>query len=184
MEQVENKMAEKKWYAIHAHAGQENKVKENLQKSIERDGLQDLIGEIVVPSEQVAEIKGGQRRVTTRKFFPGYVLVNMVLNEQTWFIVKNTPGVSGFISAGRTPVALEEAEVAGILEQAKGDQEKPKPKVPFQQGELVKIIEGPFSNFLGTVDEINPERGRVKVLVKIFERLTSVELEFWQVEKG
>jgi transcriptional antiterminator NusG len=92
--------------------------------------------------------------------------------------------VSGFISAGRTPVALEEAEVAGILEQAKGDQEKPKPKVPFQQGELVKIIEGPFSNFLGTVDEINPERGRVKVLVKIFERLTSVELEFWQVEKG
>jgi transcriptional antiterminator NusG len=177
-------VADKQWYAIHAHSGQENKVKENLEKTVERDKLQDVIGEILIPAEDVAEIKAGQRRVTTRKFFPGYVLVNMVLNEQTWFVVKNTPGVSGFISAGRRPVPVEGAEVEGIIEQIKGEKDKPKPKVMFQQGELVKIIEGPFSNFLGTVDEVNPERGRVKVLVKIFERLTSVELEFWQVEKG
>jgi transcriptional antiterminator NusG len=177
-------MAEKKWYAIHAYSGQENKVKENIEKIVERDKLHELIGEILIPSEEVAEIKGGQRKVTTRKFFPGYVLVSMVLNEKTWFVVKNTPGVSGFISAGRTPVPLEGEEVEGIIEQLRGEQEKPKPKVMFQQGELVKIVEGPFSNFLGTVDEVNPERGRVKVLVKIFERMTSVELEFWQVEKG
>ena len=177
-------MADKIWYAIHAHSGQENKVKENLEKTVERDKLEDLIGEILIPSEDVAEIKGGQRRVTTRKFFPGYVLVNMVLNEKTWFIVKTTPGVSGFISAGRKPVPVEGEEVKNIIEQIRGEQDKPKPKVMFQHGELVKIIEGPFSNFLGTVDEVNPERGRVKVLVKIFERLTSVELEFWQVEKG
>ena len=177
-------MAEKQWYAIHAHSGQENKVKENLEKAVERDKLHDLIGQIFIPSEEVAEIKGGQRRVTTRKFFPGYVLVNMMLNEKTWFIVKNTPGVSGFISAGRKPVPLEGEEVESIIERIKDEQEKPKLKVLFQQGELVKIVEGPFSNFLGTVDEVNPERGRVKVLVKIFERLTSVELEFWQVEKG
>ena len=177
-------MAEKKWYAIHSHSGQENKVKENLEKTVERDKLHDVIGEILVPSEQVAEVRGGQRRVTTRKFFPGYVLVNMVLNEETWFTVKNTPGVSGFISAGRKPVPLGVGEVEGIIEQLKSEEEKPKLKMMFQSGELVKIVEGPFSNFLGTVDEVNPERGRVKVLVKIFERMTSVELEFWQVEKG
>ena len=177
-------MAEKKWYAIHAHSGQENKVKENLEKTVERDKLQDVIGEILVPSEQVAEVRAGQRRVTTRTFFPGYVLVNMVLNEKTWFIVKNTPGVSGFISAGKRPVPVAVEEIESIMEQLKEEEEKPKPKVQFQSGELVKIVEGPFSNFLGTVDEVNPERGRVKVLVKIFERMTSVELEFWQIEKG
>ncbi len=177
-------MAEKKWYAIHAHSGQENKVKENLEKTVESEKLHDLIGEILVPSEQVAEVRAGQRRVTTRKFFPGYVLVNMALNEKTWFIVKNTPGVSGFISAGKRPVPVGAEEIESIMEQLKDEEEKPKPKVQFQSGELVKIVEGPFSNFLGTVDEVNPERGRVKVLVKIFERMTSVELEFWQIEKG
>ena len=173
-----------RWYAIHAHSGQENRVKENLENAVRKLDYGNLIEEVLIPCEEVAEIKGGKKSITTRKFFPGYVLVRMVLNDDTWYLVKNTPGVSGFIGAGRTPVPLDDEEVRGIIEREKEEQLKPKPKVMFEIGERVKITEGPFANFMGIVDEVNIERGKLKVMVEIFERLTAVELEFWQVEKS
>ena len=175
---------EKRWYAVHAHSGHENKVRDALLRVAEQQGLADKFDQVLVPSEEVAEIRSGKRWVSSRKFFPGYVLVHMELTDETWFLVKNTPSVSGFIGAGRKPVALADAEVEAILDQARGDTAEPKPKVIFEQGELVKITEGPFAGFLATVDEVNPERGRLKVMVEIFERLTSVELEFWQIERS
>jgi len=175
---------EKRWYAIHAHSGHENKVRDALLRVADQRGLADLIDQVLVPAEEVAEIRSGKRWVSSRKFFPGYVLVHMELNDDTWFLVKNTPNVSGFIGAGRRPVALADTEVEAILNHVRGDPTEPKPKVIFEQGEVVKITEGPFAGFLGTVDEVNPERGRLKVMVEIFERLTSVELEFWQVERS
>jgi len=174
----------KRWYAVHAHSGHENKVRETLFRIAEQRGLSDKIDQVLVPAEEIAEIRSGKRCVSSRKFFPGYVLVHMELTDDTWFLVKNTPSVSGFIGAGRKPVPLADEEIETILEQVRGDVTKPKPKVSFEQGELVKITEGPFAGFLGTVDEVNPERGRLKVMVEIFERLTSVELEFWQVERS
>ncbi|MCD6288210.1 MAG: transcription termination/antitermination factor NusG [Candidatus Hydrogenedentes bacterium] len=174
---------QKRWYAVHAHSGHENKVRESLLRGAEQRGLSSKIEEVLVPSEEVSEIKSGKRRVSNRKFFPGYVLVRMELTDETWFLVKETPSVTGFIGAGRKPVALTDEEVANIIEQTRADSTKPKPKVSFEQGEVIKITEGPFAGFLGTVDEVNPERGRLKVMVEIFERLTSVELEFWQVER-
>jgi len=175
---------EKRWYAIHAHSGHENKVRDALLRVADQRGLADLIDQVLVPAEEVAEIRSGKRWVSSRKFFPGYVLVHMELNDETWFLVKNTPSVSGFIGAGRRPVPLADTEVEAILNHVRGDSTEPKPKVIFEQGEVVKISEGPFAGFLGTVDEVNPERGRLKVMVEIFERLTSVELEFWQVERS
>jgi len=175
---------EKRWYAVHAHSGYENKVRETLLRIAEQHGLSDKIDQVLVPSEEITEIRGGKRCVSSRKFFPGYVLVHMELTDDTWFLVKNTPNVSGFIGAGRKPVALADEEIETSLEQVRGDVTKAKPKVSFEQGELVKITEGPFAGFLGTVDEVNPERGRLKVMVEIFERLTSVELEFWQIERS
>jgi transcriptional antiterminator NusG len=145
--------------------------------------MDDLVKQVLVPSEEVAEVKGGKKRVTSRKIFPGYVLVQMKLTHKTWFLVRTTPGVTGFIGSGKMPTPLEPEEIESIFEQMRGEQKKPKPKVEFEKDERVKIIEGPFSNFMGTVEEVNPERGKLKVMVEIFERLTPVELEFWQVEK-
>lgn len=137
--------------------------------------------------EEVAEIKSGEKKISKRKFFPGYVLVQLPehpeRNAELWQMIKETPGVSGFIGSRTVPVPLDNAEVNAILEEVRGDRERPKPKVDFEHGERVKIIDGPFSNFLGNVDEVNVERGTLKVMVEIFERLTSVEVEFWQVEK-
>jgi len=177
----------RRWYAIHTHSGQEGHVKKNLLVMSEQNSLSDLVTNILVPMEEVAEIKSGQKKVSKRKFFPGYVLVQLPehpeRNAELWHLVKNTPGVTGFIGSRTVPVPLEDAEVNGILEEIRGERERPKPKVKFEQGERVKIIEGPFSNFMGTIDEMNLERGKLKVMVEIFERLTSVEVEFWQVEK-
>lgn len=177
----------RRWYAIHAHSGQESNVKKSIQVLAEQASLEDLIANVLVPMENVAEIKSGQKRISKRKFFPGYVLVQLPehpeRNPELWHLIKDTPGVTGFIGSRSVPVPLEDAEVGAILEEIRGERERPKPKVKFESGERVKIIDGPFSNFLGNIDEINLERGKLKVMVEIFERLTSVEVEFWQVEK-
>ena len=177
----------RRWYAIHAHSGQESNVRKSLQAVAEQTGLGDVLANVLVPMEEVAEIKSGQKRVSKRKYFPGYVLVQLPehpeRNAELWHLIKNTSGVTGFIGSRTVPVPLEDAEVNAILEEIRGERERPKPKVKFESGERVKIIDGPFSNFMGNIDEINLERGRLKVMVEIFERLTSVEVEFWQVER-
>ncbi|MBI5095318.1 MAG: transcription termination/antitermination factor NusG [Candidatus Hydrogenedentes bacterium] len=177
----------RRWYAIHAHSGQEANIKKNLLVLAEQGGLKDVIGDILVPMEEVAEIKSGEKKISKRKFFPGYVLVKLPehpeRNADLWHLIKNTPGVSGFIGSRTVPVPLDDSEVQAIVEEMRGERERPKPKVKFEQGERVKIIDGAFSNFIGNIDEINLERGKLKVMVEIFERLTSVEVEFWQVEK-
>lgn len=177
----------RRWYAIHAHSGQEGTVKKNILQMAKQDGIDDLVSNVLVPMEEVAEIKSGQKKVSKRKFFPGYVLVQLPehpeRNAKLWHLIKETPGVTGFIGSRTAPVPLEDKEVDAILEEIRGERERPKPKVKFEDGERVKIIDGPFSNFLGNIDEINHERGKLKVMVEIFERLTSVEVEFWQVEK-
>ncbi|RJP18527.1 MAG: transcription termination/antitermination factor NusG [Candidatus Abyssobacteria bacterium SURF_5] len=175
--------AEKRWYVIHAHSGHENKVKQTLESKVKQERLEHLVTQIIVPTEEVAEVKGGKKRVTSRKIFPGYVLVEMKLTHKTWYMIRNTAGVTGFIGSGKMPTSLEPEEVEAIFQQMRGEQKKPKPKVSFEKEDKVKIIEGPFTNFMGYVDEVNPERGKLKVMVEIFERLTPVELEFWQVEK-
>ncbi len=177
----------RRWYALHAYSGQEGNVRKNLLVQAEQEGLDDLIGGVLVPMEQVAEIKGGEKRISKRKFFPGYVLVRLPEHPERqpelWHLVNNTPGISGFIGSRNTPVPLEDAEVNAIIEEIRGERTRPKPKVKFEVGERVKIIDGPFSNFLGNIDSIDVDRGTLKVMVEIFERLTSVEVEFWQVEK-
>lgn len=178
----------RRWYALHAYSGQEGNVKRNLLVHAEQSGLKELIGGILVPMEEVAEIKSGEKKVSKRKFFPGYVLVQLPehpeRNADLWHLIKNTPGVSGFIGGSRNqPTPLADGEVQAIIEEVRGERERPKPKVDFEEGERVKIIEGPFANFLGNVDSIDMERGKLKIMVEIFERLTSVEVEFWQVEK-
>jgi transcription termination/antitermination protein NusG len=177
----------RRWYAIHAYSGQEGNVKKHLEVNASLAGLSDLFAGILVPMEEVAEIKSGEKRISKRKFFPGYVLVRLPVHPEEypelWHLIKETPGVSGFIGSRTAPVPLDDAEVKAILDEARGDAERPKPKVRFEHGERVKIIDGPFSNFLGSVDDINIERGTMRVMVEIFERLTSVEVEFWQVEK-
>jgi transcriptional antiterminator NusG len=177
----------RRWYALHAYSGQEANVKKNLQIHGQQAGLSDMVGEILIPMEEVAEIKSGEKRISKRKFFPGYVLVQLPehpeRNAELWHMVRNTPGISGFIGSRTTPVPLEDGEVQAIIEEMRGERERPKPKVKFEEGERVKIIEGPFSNFLGNIADVNFERGTIKIMVEIFERLTSVEVEFWQVEK-
>lgn len=176
--------AEMRWYVIHAHSGHENKVRQTLESRAKQEHVEHLVAQIIVPTEEVAEVKGGKKRITSRKIFPGYVLIEMKLTHKTWYLIRNTSGVTGFIGSGKIPTPLEPEEVESIFEQMRGEQKKPKPKVSFEKDEKVKIIEGPFTNFMGYVDEVNPERGKLKVMVEIFERLTPVELEFWQVEKA
>ncbi len=177
----------RRWYAIHALSGQESNVKKGLQVLAEQAGLGDLVSNVLVPMEEVAEIKSGEKRISKRKFFPGYVLVQLPEHPERypelWHLIKDAPGVTGFIGSRTVPVPLEDAEVSAIVEEIRGERERPKPKVEFEGGERVKIIDGPFSNFMGNIDEINIDRGKLKVMVEIFERLTSVEVEFWQVEK-
>jgi transcriptional antiterminator NusG len=173
------------WYAIHTYSGYENKVKTHLEARIVSMGMKDKIFRVVVPTEEEVEIKGGQRRTVTRKVYPGYVLVDMVLNEDTWHVVRNTPGVTGFVGGTSTePVPLPESELRYVLRTpAKGEEVKPKTKINFQVGQSVKVIDGPFAEFIGTVSEIHPERNKVTVLVSFFGRETPVTLDFLQVEK-
>lgn len=175
------------WYVIHTYSGYENKVKTHLEARIISMAMKDRIFRVVVPMEDEVEIKGGQRRTVSRKIFPGYVLVDMVLDENTWHVVRNTPGVTGFVGGTSTePVPLQEHEIRYILKQpVKAGQEapKPKPKISYQVGQSVKVIDGPFAEFIGTVHEIHPERNKVTVLVSFFGRETPVQLDFLQVEK-
>ena len=173
----------KQWYIIHTQTGQELKVKSNLESKVQQGLARDQIGMVLVPTERVTEVRSGKKRVSERKFFPGYLLIEMEMNDETWHLVRTTQGVTGFIGAGRRPVALSQEEVAEILRQTEERKEKPAPRVTFQKGEGVRVIEGPFTNFSGVIEEVNATRGKLKVLVSIFGRQTPVELEFWQVER-
>ncbi len=176
-------LVNRKWYVLHTLSGCENKVRVNLEEKIDSlPSLQDSISRVLIPTEEVAEVRGGEKKVTTRNLFPGYVFVEMDLNEETWYLVKNAPGVSGFVSSGKEPVPLEEEEVKNILKAVEEKKTKPKPKVILEKGETVRVVEGPFTNLNGVVEEANPDRGKVRVMVSIFGRSTPVELEYWQVE--
>jgi len=173
----------KQWYIIHTYSGFERKVAESLRSRVQAFGLEDQIGRIEIPMETVAERRAGKTIETQRLFYPGYVLVEMEMNDRVWHVVKATPRVTGFVGTGQTPTPLSPEEVDQILNRAAISAEKPKPKMTFEKNETVKIIEGPFSNFTGVVDEINPDRNTLRVLVTIFGRGTPVELDFLQVEK-
>ncbi|MGH2355136.1 MAG: transcription termination/antitermination protein NusG [Chloroflexota bacterium] len=171
-----------KWYVIHTYSGYENKVKTNLEHRIASMDMTDKIFRVVVPTEEEVEIKNGQRRTVQKKIFPGYVLVEMVLEDDSWFVVRNTPGVTSFVGSGNTPTPLPEGEVQAILKQMR--EEKPQVRVTYQKGNRVKIIDGPFAEFMGTIDDVNTEKDKLRVLVSMFGRETPVELDFLQVEKA
>lgn len=173
----------KKWYVIHTQTGHEDKIRLNIEKLAKENSLQDLISQILIPTEQVSEVKAGKKKISFRKFFPGYVLIEMELTDNLWYLIKSTPGVTGFIGPRARPQALKEQEIKNILRQTEKRMEKPTPKVIFEKGEGVRVIEGPFTNFNGIVEEVNPNKGKLKVTVSIFGRATPVELEYWQVEK-
>lgn len=172
-----------KWYVIHTQTGQEDRVKKYLETKIKESGLQNLISQILIPTERISEVKDGKKKISTRKFFPGYILVEIDLTDEGWYLIKNIPGVSGFIGSATRPFTLKEEEIKNILKKAEERKEKPTPKVTFEIGEGVKVVEGPFTNFNGTIEEVNPNKGKLKVVVSIFGRATPVELEYWQVGK-
>ena len=173
-----------RWYVVHAYSGMEKAVERNLKERIDRSGMQAKFGRILVPTEEVVELKGGKKAVTQRRFFPGYVLVEMILDDDTWHLVKHTSKVTGFVGGARNrPAPISEAEVMKIVNQMQEGIDKPKPKVEWQVGELVRVKEGPFTDFNGAVEEVNYEKSKVKVSVTIFGRATGVELDFSQVEK-
>lgn len=178
----------RRWYAIHAHSGQEGTVQKALLARAEKNEMQNLITNVLVPMEEVAEFKSGEKRLSKRKYFPGYVLVQLPehpeKNPDLWHLIKDTPGVTGFIGSRTEPVPLDTSEVDALVEEMRGERERPRAKVAFEIGERVKIIDGPFANFMGTIGEIDEESGKLKVMIEIFERQTSVEVEFWQVEKN
>ncbi len=169
------------WYVVHGYSGYENKVKKNLEHRIESMGMQDQIFRVVVPTEEEVELRDGQRRTTEQRVFPGYILVQMIMNDESWYVVRNTPGVTGFVGSGMKPVPLHPEEVEKIMERMEA--KAPRIKVSFRPGQKVRIIEGPFEDFMGTVDEINMEKGKVHILVSFIGRETPVELDFLQVEK-
>jgi transcriptional antiterminator NusG len=170
------------WYVVHCYSGYENKVRHNLEQRIETMGMKDRIFDVVVPTEEEIEVKEGKRRTVERRVFPGYILVNMILSEESWYVVRNTPGVTGFVGMGNTPTPLRPEEVASIVKRMEA--EAPRIKVTFRSGERVRIVDGPFNDFRGTVSEIDMERAKVRVMVNFFGRETPVELDFLQVEKA
>ena len=176
-------MSNKQWYIVHTYSGFEERVAETLKQRAEALDMADAFGEVRIPKEKIVELKGGKKRETERKFFPGYILVEMVMSDPAWHVVKNTPKVTGFVGTGKKPTPLTQAEVDGILDQVTSAKEKPKPKYVYEKGEPVKIIDGPFSNFSGVVEEVNLDKDTLKVMVTIFGRQTPVELNFLQVEK-
>lgn len=174
----------KRWFVVHAYSGYEKKVAAALKERVELYNMSDLFGEILVPTEEVVEIKGGQKRKSERKFFPGYVLVHMELNDESWHLVKETPRVMGFIGGkADKPAPITDREAELILQRVQDSEDKPKPKTMFEPGEVVRVIDGPFNDFNGVVEEVNYEKSRLRVSVSIFGRSTPVELEFTQVEK-
>jgi transcription termination/antitermination protein NusG len=169
------------WYVVHAYSGHEDKVRNNLMKRVDSMDMHDRIFEVLVPTEDVIEIKDGQRRHVAKRTFPGYILVNMIMSDESWYVVRNTPGVTSFVGSGNKPVPLQEKEIKSIQKQIKA--EAPKVRVEYQVGENVRVIDGPFSDFHGKVDEINADKGKLKVLVNMFGRETPVELDLLQVER-
>jgi transcriptional antiterminator NusG len=181
----------KQWYVVHVLSGQEQKVHDNLVKRIKTEEMGDFVYEVVLPTERVSEIKRGKKTETTRKFFPGYLMVNMWLFDDekqlvgnTWYFIRDTPGVIGFAGTKDRPIAMLPHEVEGILSQLRGGEDQVKPKISFTIGEVVKVADGPFQNQSGVVEEIDPERGKLRVSVSIFGRNTLVDLEYWQVERA
>ncbi len=170
------------WYVIHCYSGYENKVRHNLEQRIETMGMKDQVFDVVVPTEEEIEVRDGKRRTVERHIFPGYVLVNMVLTEESWFVVRNTPGVTGFVGMGQLPTPLRPEEVSQIIKRMEAD--SPTIKVSFKVGERVRIVDGPFNDFRGIVSEIDMEKNKVRVMVSFFGRETPVELDFLQVEKA
>jgi transcriptional antiterminator NusG len=174
----------KQWYVVHTYAGFEHKAKLALEERIKSLGKQEAFEQVLVPSENVVEIRKGQKRTTTRKFFPSYILVKMDLSDDTWLLVKNTPKITGFVGSTSNPPAIPEEEVLRITQQIDDGQLKPKLKFTYEKGDSVRVVDGPFNTFNGVVEEVNVEKGRLKVLVSIFGRATPVDLEFTQVEKN
>ncbi len=172
---------EKQWFVIHTYSGYENKVKANLEKRVESMNMEDKIFRIMVPVEDEIQVKDGKKKTLKRKVFPGYVLVEMNMTDDSWFVVRNTPGVTGFVGTGAKPVPLHEAEINQILKQM--GVEEPKARIDVEVGETIRVTSGPFENFIGNVDEINTEKAKIRVLVSMFGRETPIELEFHQVEK-
>jgi len=172
---------DKKWYVIHTYSGHEERVKKNLEQRVQFMDSGDKILDVVIPTEDEIEVRGGRRRTVTRKILPGYVLVQMKMDENTWSIVRNTPGVTGFVGSGNVPTPLREKEVSEIIKQMTA--EAPKVKVGFRKGQSVRVTDGPFIDFVGVVDEINMEKGKVKVLLSLFGQETPVELDFLQIDK-
>jgi len=176
----------KKWYVVHTYSGFENKVKKSLEERVRQDALEEQVGEILIPMEQVVEMVKGEKKTSKRKFFPGYVLVQMEMNDRTWHLVKGTPKVTGFVGNAKRPdevPSVKDIEVQRLIGQISEGTLKPKPKVQFEEGDQVRVVDGPFANFNGTVEEVKPDKGKVRVLVSIFGRATPVELDFMQVEK-
>lgn len=174
----------KTWYVIHTYSGYESKVKANIEERVREKGLEQKILQVIIPTEDVVEVSGGKKRISERKFYPGYVFVEMEMDEETWYFIKNIPKVTGFLGGHNEPTPVSEAEITDLMEQMKGgDTAKPRPKYSFFQGENVRVVEGPFNNFVGVVEEANSERGKVKIMVNIFGRATPLELEFSQIEK-
>jgi transcriptional antiterminator NusG len=171
----------KNWYVVHTYAGYENKVKTNLEKRVESMEMQDKIFRVLVPMEKEMEVKNGKKKATMKKVFPGYVLVEMTMADDSWYVVRNTPGVTGFVGPGSKPIPLSSAEISQILKQM--GLTEPKPRIDLNIGETVRLIEGPFATFIGTVEEVLLDRRKVRVLVSIFGRETPVELEYYQVQK-
>lgn len=176
----EKENPKKQWYVVHTYSGYENKVKANLERRVESMGMEDKIFRVVVPTEEVVEYKDGKRKVTQRKIFPGYVMVEMIITDDSWYVVRNTPGVTGFVGSGVKPIPLAEEEVQSIL---KGMGVETTPTSDFAVGETVRVVAGPFVNFSGTISEVNPEKGKLRVNVSMFGRETPVELDFSQVAK-
>jgi transcriptional antiterminator NusG len=173
-----------KWYVVHTYSGYENKVKQALEDRIASFAHPEKFGEVLIPTEQVVELVKGKRRTTSRKFYPGYILVQMELAEETWHLVKDTPKVTGFLGGRDTPAPVTDEEAAQIMNQVEAGKLKPQPRYLFEPGDEVRVIDGPFTNFTGTVEDVKPEKGKIRVLVSIFGRPTPVELEFVQVTKA
>jgi len=173
-----------RWYVVHTYSGYENKVKTALEDKVRNLGLQEKITDVLIPSESVVELVKGERKTSDRKFFPGYILVRMDLDDQTWHVVKSTPKVTGFIGSRTEPAVIPDSEVDQIRTSMAEGQEKPKPKYSFEKGDSVRVVDGPFINFNGTVEEVRPDKGKLRVLVSIFGRPTPVELDFIQVTKN
>ncbi len=178
----ENKI-QLRWYIVHTYSGFEHKVKANLEERVKSLNQQDLFGKIIVPTEQVVELKKGKKKTSSRKFYPGYIMVQMALNEETWHTVKNTAKVTGFLGGGSRPIAVPDEEADRIIRQMEDGISKPKPRYSFEEGDEIRVVDGPFSNFQGTVEEVKHDKEKVKVLITIFGRATPVELDFIQVSK-